>query len=829
MKFLNVLKGSAALTALAVTSLTAPAFAQDGNSQEAAADDEFADTAIVVTAVARGQNQLESSVSVSSLGAEAISDLNPSSSADLIRQLPGIRSEASGGEGNANIAIRGLPVSTGGARYIQLQEDGLPVLEFGDIIFGNADNFLRADRTVARVEAVRGGSASTFASNAPGGVINFISKTGREEGGAVALTAGLDYETYRVDFDAGKAIGPDLYFHVGGYARVGEGARELGFQGSRGGQIKANLTKEFSGGYVRVYGKYLDDNTATFLPYPVLVTGTGSDPVYSSLPNFDVGTAALQSRFITNSLTLDGDNEPRSFNMRDGLSVRSEAIGLEAEVEFGGGWVMTERFRYASNSGGFTSPFPASVGEAQDVADGVGGAGSSLFFASGPNRGQLITDPASLGGNGLITSVVLFNVRLNNLDNFTNDLRLSNEVEIGGNKLAFTAGFYASRQEINTDWLWTSFLQSTEGGGNSVLIDVRDAGGNLVTQDGTVGFGASFFGNCCRRNYDVQYDTYAPFASASFEAGNLTLDGSVRYDFGNAKGTISGADTGFGNGVTSFDFNNDNFIDPAEAQTSLIPAGSTAPVDYNFNYLSYSVGANYLLADNLSVFARYSDGGRHIADRALFSPAVSVIDGSVPSEDGVIADVKQLEGGIKYRSGGLGLFATGFFAKTKENNIEIAPLEVIVREFEAYGVELEGRYRTGPLTFSAGATWTDAEIKDDTNAALVGNTPRRQADLIFQGSAQYDSDFFTLGVNAVGTTESFAQDNNDLVLPGYTQVNAFLAVRPVSDIEFSLNATNLFDTTGFTESEEGSIPGNNIIRARSIAGRTISASVRLDF
>lgn len=829
MKFLNVLKGSAAFSVIAAAGLAVPAMAQDADPLDTAANEESSDTMIVVTAVARGQNQLESSVSVSSIDADAIADLNPSSSADLIRQLPGIRSEASGGEGNANIAIRGLPVSTGGARYIQLQEDGLPVLEFGDIIFGNADNFLRADRNVGRVEAVRGGSASTFASNAPGGVINFISKTGREEGGAFAFTAGLDHDNYRVDFDAGKSVGPDMYFHVGGYARVGEGPRNLGYRGSKGGQIKANLTKEFAGGYIRLYGKYLDDSTATILPYPVLVTGTGSDPVYSSIPNFDVRTAALQSRYITNSLTLDGDNNPRSYNMRDGLSVVSQSVGLEAEVEFGGGWVMTERFRYAANSGGFTSPFPASVGNAQDVADGIGGAGSSLFFASGPNSGQQITDPASLGGNGLITNVVLFNTRLNNLDNITNDLRLSNKFDLGGNSLAFTAGFYGSRQKINTDWLWTSFLQSTEGDGNSVLIDVRDAGGNLLTQDGTVGFGASFFGNCCRRNYDVTYETYAPFASLSFEAGNLTLDGSVRYDFGNAKGTISGADTGFGNGVTSFDFNSDNLIDPAEAQTSIIPAGSAAPVDYDFSYLSYSVGANYLLTDDLSIFARYSDGGRHIADRALFSPAVSVIDGSIPSEDGVIADVKQLEGGVKYSSGGLGLFATGFFAKTKENNIEIAPLQVIEREFEAYGAELEGRYRMGPFTLSAGATWTDAQIKNDTNAALIGNTPRRQADLIFQGSAQYDSDFFSVGVNAVGTTDSFAQDNNDLVLPGYTQVNAFLAVRPVEDIEVSLNATNLFDQAGFTESEEGSIPANNIIRARSIAGRTISASVRIDF
>ncbi|NJO56730.1 MAG: TonB-dependent receptor plug domain-containing protein, partial [Rhodospirillales bacterium] len=169
-----------------VALISAPAFAQD-NVDEGVAEGEE----IIVTAVARGQNRIESSVSVSTIGADTITKLAAPSAADLIRQIPGIRSEASGGEGNANIAVRGIPVSTGGARYIQLQEDGLPILEFGDIIFGNADNFLRADRSVARVEAVRGGSASTFASNAPGAVINFISRTGEQEGGAIQASVGL--------------------------------------------------------------------------------------------------------------------------------------------------------------------------------------------------------------------------------------------------------------------------------------------------------------------------------------------------------------------------------------------------------------------------------------------------------------------------------------------------------------------------------------------------------------------------------------------------------------------------------------------------------------
>jgi outer membrane receptor protein involved in Fe transport len=292
---------------VALCTLASPLAAQD-ETNAAAAEGEASE--IIVTAVARGQNRLESSVSVSTIGAEAIANLAAPSSADLIRQVPGIRSEASGGEGNANIAVRGIPVSTGGARYIQLQEDGLPILEFGDIIFGNADNFLRADRSVARVEAVRGGSASTFASNAPGAVINFISKTGQQQGGAIQGTIGLDFETYRLDFDYGAPLADDLYFHIGGFYRTGEGPRDIGYNGYDGGQIKANITKAFDGGYVRLSAKYLDDRTPTILPQPVRVTGTNGNPDYQAIAGFDPRRDSLYSPFLGPVVTLDGNNNP---------------------------------------------------------------------------------------------------------------------------------------------------------------------------------------------------------------------------------------------------------------------------------------------------------------------------------------------------------------------------------------------------------------------------------------------------------------------------------------------------------------------------------------
>ncbi|WP_026091894.1 TonB-dependent receptor domain-containing protein [Porphyrobacter sp. AAP82] len=820
MKLRYALCAGAAVSAFIAAT---PAFAQDS------ADETVEGEEIIVTAVARGQNRLESSVSVSAIGAEAITKLNAPSSADLIRQIPGIRSEASGGEGNANIAVRGIPVSTGGARYIQLQEDGLPILEFGDIIFGNADNFLRADRSVARVEAVRGGSASTFASNAPGAVINFISKDGKEEGGAIQGSVGLDFETYRLDFDYGAPLAEDLYFHVGGFYRTGEGPRDIGYNGYDGGQIKANITKEFEGGYIRFSAKYLDDKTPTILPQPVRVTGSNGSPDYQAIAGFDPRTDSLYSPYLTPAVSLDGNNNPATYDFRDGLSVQSKAFGVEAEVDVGGGWTLTNRFRFADNSGGFMSPFPAGADSAQNVANSIGGAGSTILFATGPNAGQ-VANAGTIGGNGLLTNVVVFNTRLNSLDNVTNDFRVNKSFDVGGGTANFTTGFYLSRQTVDTDWLWTSHVQTVQGDGEAVLVNIRNAAGQVVTQNGTVGFGATFFGNCCRRSYDVDYSTYAPFASLSFETGRLTLDASIRYDFGDASGTITGSDTGFGTGLGSFDFDRNGTISTAEAQTSVLPLGNARPVNYDFDYFSYSLGANYLVSDDLGVFARISRGGRHTADRSLFSPAVSTTDGSLPGGDaGVIAKVNQIEVGAKYQSGGIGFYATGFFAKTEETNVELAPLELFDSTYEAFGIELEGSYRTGPFSLTAGATWTDSEIKDALDATTIGNTPRRQADLVYQATAQYETDQFTLGANLVGTTDSYTQDSNQLKLPAYTQVNAFVAFRPIDRIEVGLNASNLFNAVGYTEAEEGSIPANGIVRARSIAGRTVLASIRFDF
>ncbi|MFQ5347090.1 MAG: TonB-dependent siderophore receptor [Rhodothalassiaceae bacterium] len=780
---------------------------------------------IVVTAVLKSGTRMTTSVSTSALSTEEVRNFTPRSTAEIFRNIPGIRSESSGGGGNANIAVRGLPISTGGAKFLSLQEDGLPVLQFGDIAFGNADNFLRFDSSLARIEAVRGGSASTFAQNSPGGVINLISKTGTEEGGSIYLERGVNFDRTRVDFEYGGPLAEGLRFHVGGFYRVGEGTRNAGFTGDNGGQIKANVTKEFDRGFFRVYFKHLDDKAITYLPMPLLATGTNSKPRFRSVPGFDAKRDTPHTPFLLTDFGLGGDNNFRTRSVKNGIRALTTSVGIEFEFDLPDDWTLHERGRYADNSGGFISPFPANIAPATTIAETIGGPGATLAYAAnGPGGGMPITNPAALNGNGLAMTVALFDVDVNNFNNFANDVQLRRSFELaGGRFLDLSFGYFRGHQNIDMDWVWNSFVLEVQGK-KGRLLDVRDADGTLTTINGLFQFGDPF-GGCCQRSYDLSYDTDAPYGAIALAAGPLTLDASVRWTFLRARGNFAGTLRG------PRDMNGDGVIAGPEENVSFIDNLNQRPVDYSINYGSYSVGGNYLVNDDLALFARYSRGASANADRLPFGPSITP-DGSLADKNAGFDVVRQAETGVKYRTGTLNLFGTFFYARTEETNFELTSQTFTDRSYRAYGFELEGAYSIGHFDLSGGFTWTDAKIrKDRISPELVGNTPRRQADVIYQLTPSYSDAGVTVGVNIIGTTSSFAQFNNELKLPGYAQVNLFALYELTEGLVFSVNVNNLFDALGVTEAEEGAIApdSNTVIRARAINGRTASVSLRYSF
>lgn len=814
------------------TTCALPSFAMAADSDSRSEEKPAAEAHVnlMTTGVARARDRLDSATSTSTLEGHEIEKLGVRSVAEIFRNIPGMRSESTDGEGFANISIRGLPIALGGAKFLQIQENGLPTLEFGDIALGTSDQFLRADLNLAGVQAIRGGSASTFASNSPGGIVNLIDKTGEVQGGAVMVTTGLDYGSKRLDFEYGAPISDTLRFHVGGFYRKGEGPRETGFDGFKGGQIKFNLTKTFDAGYIRVFGKLLDDQTIPTPYTAVRLTGTNSDPHYSNLPGLDYTEDTPFSRYIPANLTLDANNRVARHAFSEGTHSKVKSIGFEANIDLGE-WTINDKFRFARISGSTIQPYTLSNATAALPYQSINSAAvimgmlraTNLTYATGPNAGQAIANPSALNGNGLLALMLAEDVTFNSLDNAINDLRASRVFDLGNGKLTFTAGFYRSSQDIDAAWTWTTMLSDVLGNGEAHLINAF-AGPFAITQGGVIGYGTPLIGGMRRDRYDVNYDVNAPYGSLNYQLGKLAVGASLRYDYGTAKGTLYGTSLPGTPKGSPFDINGDGTISVTEGSVAQIPFDRPAPLDYKYNYLSYSLSANYRAADRFSVFARYSKGGRANADRILYANYTSPTTGKLLVKSAAFDPVQQAEGGFKYRTENFETYVTGFWAKTREHNIGLD------RAYRAYGVELEGSYKNGPFSVTGGATWTKAEITSDAlDPTKVGNTPKHQADLIFQLTPQVELEHFVLGANFYGTTSSFAGDSNQLKMPGYVVTGMFFQYKPNESVTLMLNANNLFDVAGLVEVDADYIPTSGVVTARTINPRNLSASLRFNF
>ena len=807
MKRITLLKNFGLLMALLFANST---FSQEKTKVVADTTKTNALEEVFVTGVVNPKTKIKSSVSITTLGIKQIEQSAPRSTAEIFRSIPGIRSESTGGEGNANIAVRGVPISSGGSKYLQLQEDGLPVLLFGDIAFATADIFTRFDGNVARIEAIRGGSASILSSNSPGGIINFISKTGKVEGGTMSTSFGLDYNNFRTDIDYGAKIGDGLYFHAGGFYRAGEGVRNVGFTANNGGQAKFNITKEFEKGSVTIYAKFLNDRAAAYMPMPVQVSGTNANPTWGNVPGFSATKGALQSVFLSHNVGLGPDGQLRRGKVADGMNPVSKSLGINAAFDLEDGWKISESGRFTANSGGFISPFPSEVGTASAIANSFG-AGSTLSYA---NSGTPFNT-----ANGLVARIHMFDTQLNDFNNFMNDLKVTKKFE----KVGVTAGFFKSIQNISMSWLWNSYLQEVSDS-NPRLLNVTNASGSSLSDNGLYAYGTPAWGNLAR-NYDTQYNVSAPYANVSFDANDkLSFEGGIRFDMGKVTGSFAGGSS------SQYDINNDGIISAPESNVFAVNTANTTAVNYDYNYTSYSVGANYLVSDNQSFFARYSKGASAKADRILFErPKASYLNGDLINSLDYLA---QAELGYKRKFSKGYVYGTFFYAKTDEQSGFEAtnPTVLTQNNYKSLGLELETAYNVSKdFDLRGGLTYTKAEI---TSGANEGNAPRRQPKLMYSFIPTYKfSKTNSLGLSFLGQSKAFAQDSTQLVMNGFVLINGFVEFGITKGLSLNVSGNNLLDTLAITEVEEGSITENtvNYVRARPFAGRSLSMALTYRF
>jgi outer membrane receptor protein involved in Fe transport len=785
---------------------------------------------VVVTSTSTAKSKLRSSVSVTDVDQEAIKDFGARTESEVLMLIPGIRTEATAGPGgNSNITVRGLPISSGGSKYVQIQEDGLPTVQFGDMNFSNNDYWTRFDNNVDSIQTLRGGSSSVFASHAPGAVINYISKTGKEEGGSMGVTKGLNFNETRFDGDYGKRLSEDSYYHVGGYFRQGEGARKTEDGALKGYQVKGNFTKEFNGtaGYIRFNFKALDEHAPTTPQTYLTATNSGGNVSNFGLaPTFN---GLYDSQYSQYNRTMKYVNpatgQISNTSLTDGITSKSKSVGFEFHNEFKDGLSIDNKFRISQNAGAFQTQFWGV--QTIDALKTAKSATSATWY-NGPNAGQAVAAGTLVSAGGAI------NVQTPDMGIVVNDFSVAKAFQLeDGKKLTVRPGMFYSRQNVVQTWGINSAVMGAQY--NGALIDLAGPSGALTSQ-GMLGYNDAW-GADSAKNINESFTTTAPYLGLNLESGQWDFDGGVRRETFKSNGyAIVGEKVSAATAQTIF-----NTSTPSAAQLNTYMATKPIYANYSTDYNNYSAGANYRFNNDQSVFARYSVGHRAIADRLLSTPNnFNALGGLVGSGEYAVAPVKQYELGTKTRGntdyGRYALAATYFHSTTSEFDYDQTRIALglnPIRElgYKANGIEFESGFSTGNFSVNANVTYSDekfAKYVDGTNN-YAGNAPAGSTKWRYTISPRYTMGKATFGGTVRGVGKMYLDDANTMSVDGHYIASGFLNYEVEKNVVASVNINNLFNKL-YPAGTASLVGGTtSYFNAGVETGRTISTTLRYKF
>ncbi len=802
---------------LAQTTAATPAEQQENKEKQAF-------ETIVVTGSVAGKTQIESAVAVTSVDADMIKDFQPSSESEVFRMIPGIQVAGTAGPGgNSNIAVRGLPVATGGSPFVQIQEDGLPTVLFGDMNFGNNDYWTRFDASVDRVEGVRGGTAGTFASQAPGAIINYISNYGDTDGGFIRLNTGLGFDENKVDFRYGGAASDKVNFHLGGFVKRGRGPLDAGFNVSESAQLKGNLTKFFADdvSYIRFLVKVADTQEPNYTGAPALANYANKK--FSNLKPFPGFDGRKQSNYSIHNqefMIVNNQGDLERVEM-SGITTEAVALGNELHYEFENEIVLDNKMRWTDMSGGFTAPFLNTATSASVLGSTVNGAVvKQLRYANGPSAGQVFTGSYLNNNTNVHTNI-------GDVGSFVNDLAIAKKFAIDQNQLTLRAGYFYMDQNIAADW-HTNKTYSELTGNDPAMLDLFDDAGNKLTANGIAGFNNNW-GDCCSRDYNLGYTDTAPYFAADYDTELFTIDGSVRRDSVDASGWAQAGGKEF------------NTLVNGVAIPTMLPNGNRENLNYSVSYTSWTVGGLYKLNEDTSLFTRASKGGRFNGDRQIVSGKINA-DGSLnqAGQTAAVDFVNQYEVGIKRRGDVLSGYYT--FELTllkgdfKQSTYELSATRcggaaggcVIDAEYKSSGAEVLGSVRFGDFSLVGNATYSDAKKL----AAGASDWVRADGipDLIYTVSSNYHlTEQVVAGLNMTGQTTSIDGVGNEY--PSSITLGGHLRYSPAENLELGLqvyNLTDKFDLRGNGGLADAT-SNPTVIGGSPVIGRTVMASVKVSF
>lgn len=797
---------------------------------------------VIVTGVFDKRTKMESSVAISTLNAKQMSALAPTSAADLLRNVPGVYVNNARGEIANTVYSRGISAGSidnaSGYYYVSMQEDGLPLM---NVNYGT-DNYLRADITTERLEAVRGGTASILGANAPGGIFNYVSKTGgRTFQGEVRAKFGLEGNGknpyYRTDINLGGPLSKDgsVTYNIGGFYRQSDGARYPGYASNNGGQLKANILKNYNSGSLKIFVKLLDDHNAQaeFIPSqnwndPKIMAGL------STTDSYNLPAISMQIP-INNTGTA-------TFNSKDKYYNRDKTVGINWTQDLGSGWTFKNDGKYSAKN--VTGSVPAVV--TPFATDGIVFYGLPNLLQTGHLGTYTFTDKVNgqtLGTIGVYPNIIDghfagfnfvpgannnfpgSNIQKNSLfflPLFYQDISINEVLDQFSfskklDKMSFNFGGFYGHSSVsriggqddsgvgvgtlqNQPHLVNITLQGLDGKTYQITDPngFMDLGrGGISTSKATKNQLALFFGH----NWSI--------------TPKLNLDWGIRYENTNIYGsntpatrnpqaydpTYGGTD---GNPLTVYD-NGGGII------------GTPLAFDKTMKTFSFSAGLNYRINDETAVYTRYSNGNKAPEVSSFFS-ALTADDIKNLNIDA--QNIQQLEAALKIKKHDLSINITPFYSVLSNvPNLQFGFLDangekynptIQYAKYTTYGIELEGNYvfsssfsvRGHATVQSSKATsfktWISSGIgrQSDVLQDFSGNETENNPTLMFGLTPTYTAGKFNTSLNYTYMGARQANIPNAFKMPAFGQLDLNLGYDVSKNLRLQGNINNVLNTYG---------------------------------
>jgi iron complex outermembrane recepter protein len=679
------------------------------------------------------------------------------------------------------------------------------------------------------VEAVEGGTSGILSVNGAGATINFISrKMNYDEAGGLARLTGATYGDQRADLFYSGPIANDLAYSFGGYFDSTKGVRSSPFTYNTY-HFKGAIEKRFGdGGFVRLTYKRWDEHDPYYadMPYrynngeisgvPGLNTQTGNilGPGFASIP---VPSSCADPACTVTNL--------RDFSATTGIHGTGNEYRIDVNVPINNAWDAFARVRYLQSDWDFNGIFPGSGSGNSGLETAVNyltpGALSPIsgFLTAGQaafptatqfgiknlTTGQIIAGSNlaalnALNGNGLLQQTVLNQQFLSTRDlgsdfgvkwNFSGS-GLNNSLTLGG--------MYYHVEQFNDQSGVATLINGVSNG--SAIYDVvamNNAGGvvGTLSNNGLISYGD--WGNGIWSSTLNSLSLYLNDELA-------LLDNKLHLDFG----------------VRREDVNNVTQNGNSAAVNPAVPVGTggiiqTVPNAFNGTYTrsqtttiptSWTVGANYEVTSNFSVYARAADGNQ-------------TNGGNNPNKP---TRVDLYEFGLRY--GGYGLVASATAFRTVFNNQNysfIDPIDPAIQgSFQANsttnGVNMSLDYRPTSDALSAfklsfEGTYQRPKLSDaaispsNINLNYVpvpqydGNVPGRTPQTLYAVTPSYDlpNHLGEVYVRYKYIGKIYADAGNGLALPGYGVLTVGGNIQLTPALNLNVSVDNVTNELGLTE------------------------------